>query len=98
VRIERLIDTTKETLAQSLAGAWCTVVYASSTASTSICAGVPVIYDGPRIMLHELASAELLDINAPPTPERLPVLERCAWAQWSLGEIASGAAFRHLGL
>jgi hypothetical protein len=97
-KVAKIIDTDKETLEQSLQNAWCTVVYASSAASTSIIEGVPVIYDGPKIMLQELASPELLDINRPPMPDRLPALERCAWAQWSLEEIASGAAFRQLGV
>lgn len=95
---DRLIDTDAESLEQSLAGAWCTVVYASSAASTSIIEGVPVIYTGPKIMAYELAAAKLLYIPSPITPERLPVLERLAWAQWLPREIENGTAFMHLGL
>jgi hypothetical protein len=96
VPVSRIIDTNHESLDESLAGAWCVVVYASSVASTAIINGIPVIYDGPRIMLSALASGSLLDIESPPMPGRLPELERCAWAQWSIDELASGMAFKQL--
>lgn len=95
---DKVIDTSKETLEQSLSGAWCTVVYASSSASTSIVEGVPVIYNGPLIMCHELATAKLNLLENPPMPDRLSVLERLAWSLWSLEEIASGEALRCLGV
>lgn len=95
---DKIINTSTETLSESLERAVVTVVWASSTASQSICAGVPVIYRAQKIMLHELATRDITLINNPPTPDRLPVLERCAWAQWTEPEIRKGLPFKHLGL
>lgn len=95
---DKIIDSKNETIEESLRDAWCSVVYASSSASQSIVNGVPVIYDASRIMLHELAAGKITMIEKPPRPDRIPVLERCAWAQWSAKEIESGLPFKRLGL
>jgi hypothetical protein len=93
---DRIIDPKSETVHESLQDAWCCVVYASSAASQAIIAGVPVIHDAQRIMLHELASNDLSSVENPVMPERLSVLERCAWAQWTLGEIERGIPLARL--
>ena len=95
-KLDKIIDSKNETIEKSLAGAWCSVVYASSSASQSIINGVPVIYDASKIMLNDLASNDFNDITNPPTPDRLATLEKKSWGQWSLAEIESGLPFRHL--
>lgn len=83
----------REPLADAMRGAWCMVVYSSTAATEAIVAGIPVLYDGPSIMCQELAG-RLDDIDAPPTPDREPVLERLAWAQWTSAELQEAATWR----
>ncbi len=68
-------------------------VWTSSAASYAVMAGVPVVYHGPNLMVAALASR-------PGQPhfrgERLPELQRLAWAQWTAEEIATGAPFIRL--
>lgn len=68
-------------------------VWTSSAASHAIIAGLPVVQHGPNLMIDALASRPGEDIVR---PERLPVLERLAWAQWSGEELATGEPFARL--
>ncbi len=84
------------TLARELEGAWATVIWASSAGVKSLIEGVPVICTAPHWICAEAAGRRLEDIESPPMPDRLPAMHRLASAQWTLDEIASGAAFRAL--
>ena len=87
-------DAPRRALAADLEGAWACVVWSSSCGVHALLQGVPVFAEAPHWILKGAASAGPLD--APTLPEREPHLERMAWAQWRIDEIASGAAFRHL--
>lgn len=78
-----------------LQDAWCTVVWTSTVAIKSILAGVPAFYCGPTLIGAELASPGL-DIEHPVMPDRIPVLERIAWTQWTAEEVAGGEPFARL--
>ena len=93
---DRLIDPMAESLDESLSGAWCCVVHASSSASEAIVAGIPVIYTAQGIMLADCAGDSLDMIGKPPMPEREKHLYNCTGAQWSLDEIATGYPFQRL--
>jgi hypothetical protein len=84
------------TLARDLEGAWACVIWASSAGVRSLIEGVPVIYTAPSWICADAAGTRLEDIENPPMPDRLPAFHRLASAQWTLAEIASGAAFRAL--
>lgn len=71
------------------------IIWASSIGVHALVAGVPVIAASPY-WICKAASGRLEDIENPPIPDRLPVLERLAHAQWTLAEIASGEPFRRL--
>lgn len=94
-KVDRIIDPEKESLEQNLKDAWCSVVYTSTAATDSIVNGIPVCYDGPKIMCHELAG-RVKDMENPPMLDREEVFSRLAWGQWNLEELASGEAFRHV--
>ena len=74
---------------EQLAAADRVVVWTSNAASHAVVHGVPVHYCGPTLMVEELARAGL-DLDDPVRPEREPVLERLAWAQWNEAELAGG--------
>ncbi len=82
-------------LSEDLAGAWAVVIWASSAGVHSLIAGVPVIATSRWWICKEAASS-LSDIEAGNLPDRRPVFERLAWAQWTVEEIADGYPFRHL--
>lgn len=83
-------------LEADLAGAWAVVVWASNCATHALVAGIPVFYEAPHIITSGAAERGIAGIERPAYPERLPVFERLAWAQWTMEEIRAGAPFRHL--
>lgn len=86
-------------LAEDLAGAWATVIWASSAGVHSLVAGVPVIAECPW-WICKAAAYQGLEHVLTDQPEydidRLLALRGLAWAQWSLAEIQSGEAFDYL--
>jgi hypothetical protein len=81
------------TLEDDLKGAWAAVTWGSGAALKAIIAGVPVF--------HELAgwigagaATTVLDIENPWMGDRLPMLRRMAWGQWTWDELRSGEAMR----
>lgn len=91
---KRLPEHPNVSLARDLEGAWACVIWASTAGVQALIQGVPVIYTAPNWICAGAASNRLADIENPPMPERLPVFERLASAQWTLPEIESGEAFK----
>ncbi len=83
-------------LEEDLAEAWAVVVWASNCATHALVAGVPVFYEALHIVTAGAAQRDIGRIDDPAYPDRLPVFQRLAWAQWHIDEIAKGAPFRHL--
>lgn len=83
-------------LEHDLEDCWAVVVWASNCATEALVRGIPVFYEGPHIVTEGAAQRGIERIEAPDLPERLPVLYRLAWAQWTMDEIAEGACHRHL--
>lgn len=81
-----------------LGNAHACVVWSSSTAVKALIAGIPVFYLAAHISVAPACRQGVYDIEAPQMDDaaRLAGLERMAWMQWNLEEIASGLAFRHL--
>lgn len=86
----------KRALATDLADAWAMVIWHSSAGVHALVAGVPVICEAPAWSCRRAAGNSITEIEAPPMPERAPVFERLAWAQWSFAEIATGEPIRRL--
>lgn len=86
----------KRPLADDLRSAWAVVVWASSAGVHALVSGIPVICCAPAWIAKQAAGSDLAAIENPPMPERLPVFERLAWAQWTLREIESGEPFARL--
>jgi len=83
-----------------LAGAHALVVWSSSVGVKALVMGVPVIACSPYWVCGPTPSINLIESDFIRSDAsnalRHEMLRRMAWAQWSLEEIASGAAFTHL--
>lgn len=89
-------DAPKTPLADDLVDCWAVVIWSSSVGVHALIAGVPVICMAPAWIALEAAGRSLEGIGQPAMPDRLPVLQRLAWSQFTVDEIASGFPFRHL--
>lgn len=83
-------------LEQDLERCWAVVTWASGAAVKAIVAGVPVFFEAPHWILSGAAKRDIREIEQPWMFNRAPHLERLAWAQWRVDEIASGLPFRRL--
>lgn len=82
-------------LRTDILGARAVVTWASNVANESLLLGVPTF----RVAPYHVNEAVLFDLNLlpdPPETDRESGFKKLAWAQWSLEEIGSGEAFRHL--
>lgn len=79
----------KRSLAEDLAGASEVWIWSSSAGVHALVEGIPVNCLAPY-WICKGAGFGFSD------GARLPVMERMAWAQWTLAEIESGEPFRHL--
>lgn len=81
---------------EDLDGAWAAVTWGSGAAIKAIIAGIPVFHDFDRWIGASAATRGVRDIESPWMGDRLPMLRRLAWAQWSAAEIESGEPFKWL--
>lgn len=93
-------------LADDLNDAHCVVIWSSSCGVHALIAGVPVVAESPWWICKSAALDDLKyidSLNGPGPWEnmgaivtRRQALQRLAWAQWTIEEIADGTAFSHL--
>lgn len=79
-----------------LQDAWAAVTWASGAGIKSIVHGVPVFCEMPSWIGRPAASFGVASVESPFLGDRLPMLRRLAWAQFSVAEIRSGLPFRCL--
>lgn len=83
-------------LEHDLAEAGCVVVWSSSVGVAALVAGIPVIACAPAWIGMAAAGKDPAEALTPPRPAtRELAAAHIGWGQWTLDEIASGAAFRH---
>lgn len=87
--------TNRVPLDPDLRDCWAAVTWGSGAAIKALVAGVPVFHEFEQ-WIGAPAARFGLDIENPFLGDRLPMLRRVAWAQWSLPEIATGTPFRQL--
>src|SRR5690606_8866320 len=80
-------------LAEALADAHVAVTWNSNSAVDAVLAGVPTVAVDAGSMAWDVAAHSIGTIVR---PDRSNWMVRLAWSQWSLDEIASGAALRGL--
>jgi hypothetical protein len=85
-------------IAHELAGAHACVIWSSAAGVRALVEGVPVFYHAPHWICAGAAKRGLSELESPLMDDaaRLRALERMAWAQWSIAEIASGEPFARL--
>jgi hypothetical protein len=88
----------KKPLEDDLEGAWCAMTWGSGAALKAICAGVPVFYEFTRWIGRHSADTLNRGVEAPLRNDELReyMLDRLAWAQWTISEIATGEPIRKL--
>jgi hypothetical protein len=80
----------------ALKNAWAAVTWASGAGIKAIVGGVPVFHDAPHWIGAPAAKFGIEDIENPFLGDRMPMLHRLSYAQWTLQEIQMGEAFRWL--
>jgi hypothetical protein len=83
-------------LAPALDGCHAVVTWASGAAIKAIMLGVPAFHELSGWIGAPAARHGINDLENPFLGDRGPMLERLAWSQWTIAEIGSGAAFKHL--
>jgi hypothetical protein len=86
-------DRTAKPIEDDFDNVWAVVTWASGGAIKAIIAGVPVFYQFDKWIGADAATS-VFDIESPWRGNRLPMLKRLAWAQWTWDEIRSGEAIR----
>ena len=75
---------------------WAAVTWASGAGIKALIAGVPVYYGLDKWIGAPAALPVWAGIETPFLGDRLPMLQRLAYAQWSLPEISTGEPFARL--
>lgn len=83
-------------LDEALKDCWAVVIWSSSAGLQALMEGIPVVYQAPTWIGAPASSSDLRSLRDPYLPSRQEMFEKAAWAQWSLGEIRSGKAFKWL--
>lgn len=79
-----------------LKDAWAAVTWASGAGIKAIIAGVPVFHEMPTWIGGPAAKFGIDEIESPFLGDRLPMLKRLAWSQWTLDEVRRGEPFAWL--
>lgn len=83
-------------LTPALVGCHAVVTWGSGAAVKAIMCGVPAFYELPGWIGAAAARFGIQTLENPFLGDRSPMLERLAWSQWTISEIASGEAFNTL--
>lgn len=84
------LDKTPKPLEEDLAKASHVVTWGSGAAIKALLLGIPVLY-GLKGWIGAPAAAPIG--NEPVKPDRIPMFQRLAWAQWTLDEITTGVPY-----
>ncbi len=89
-----VVRDTQRLIAHAFAGC----IWSSGNGVRCLVEGVPVFYDAPRWICEGAAVRGIENLEKPKTDDaaRQAALERMAWAQWTVDEIAAGEAFAWL--
>lgn len=80
----------------ALKNAWAAVTWASGAGIKAIIGGVPVFHDARHWIGGPAAKFGIEDIENPFLGDRMPMLHRLSYAQWTRQEIQSGEALNWL--
>jgi hypothetical protein len=83
-------------LHEQLNGARAAITWGSTAGIKAILAGVPVFHGFREWVAADAAKTWQQRLEFPFTGTRWPMLQKLAWAFWTIDEIATGTAFSHL--
>lgn len=85
-------------LCKNFEGAHACVVWSSGAAIRALIVGVPAFYDAPHWICSGAALKGIAELESPRRDDsaRLAALQRMAWGQWTIAEIATGEPFVRL--
>ena len=85
-------------LRKSFEKAHACLVWSSAAAIRALIEGVPVFFDAPHWICEGAAVKGMADLERPKRDDaaRLAALQRMAWGQWTIAEIAGGEPFVRL--
>lgn len=86
----------RPSLDPDLENCWAAVTWGSGAGIQAILAGIPVFHELEKWIGAPAAKYGIDDLENPFLGDRLPMLHRLSWSQWSLEEIQSGEPFRWL--
>lgn len=96
-RIKNLRLSRNESMLDDVKNAWAVINHNSSPAVASVIEGVPTFQtDAIRSQASEVVHHNLEDIESPREFEREHWLQKLAQCHWTLSELKSGEAWRHL--
>lgn len=87
---------TRPTIEEDLEGVGACVIWGSGAGLKAAIAGVPVFYEFGRWIGAPAGTAGIDCLEEPSRPDRLGMLERVAWAQWSVEELETGEPIARL--
>ena len=97
MKLPKLRVSTNESIFDDLASARAVVNYNSSPSVVSVIEGVPTfVLDPARSQAAEVTHHDLRFLDSPQEFDREPCLRRLAQFHWTLTELRSGEAWRHL--
>jgi hypothetical protein len=96
-RIPKLRVSHSENIAEDFLKSYCVINYNSSPAVASVIEGLPTFQlDAERSQANGVVHTSLADIESPKEFDREPWLQKLAQCHWTLDELKTGEAWRHL--
>lgn len=90
------VERSKKSIEEDFEDAWAVVTFNSNSGVEAAIAGVPVFIEDCGSMAFPIANRNLVYLNDPRRPDRQKWANELAYCQWTLDEMRSGEAWRHL--
>ena len=90
------VEISENSLEKDLASAHCAVSYTSGASIDAMMNGIPVITPSPYNFVYGISSHDLENVENPILGDRLSLLYKLSYTQWSVEEIIEGKPIKHL--
>ena len=90
------VEISENSLEKDLASAHCAVSYTSGASIDAMMNGIPVITPSPYNFVYGISSHDLENVENPILGDRLSLLYKLSYTQWSVEEIIEGKPLKHL--
>ena len=90
------VEISENSLEKDLANAHCAISYTSGASIDAMMNGIPVITPSPYNFVYGISSHDLENVENPILGDRLSLLYKLSYTQWSVEEIIEGKPLKHL--